>query len=280
MERHAKVNKRSWVQDQQRFNAHLKVELGAKNFSKIEKRDIRVIHERLTKVGKWTIANQVLALVSIIFAKAIEWEYATDNPASGIKLNKEKSRDRFLQSDELSRFFESLAAEQSATMRDFFLLTPLTGARRVNVSAMRWAEVSLERAEWRIERTKNGDSQTVALSPEATKILTTRKLSASSSYVFPAKRKSGYLTEPKDAWRRILDRDELTQRAKQIGSTGLPFDVDPTEPLARSLKRARELAKNLDINPDLARMRDLHIHDLRRTLGSWHAAAGASLSII
>lgn len=119
MERHAKVNKRSWAQDLQRFNAYLRSQHGNKKLSSIDRRDIRAIHERLAKCGERTVANRVLALVSIVYAKAIESEHATSNPAAGIKLNKEQSRDRFLQVDELPRFFESLAAEENEEMRDY-----------------------------------------------------------------------------------------------------------------------------------------------------------------
>jgi integrase len=48
------------------------------------------------------------------------------------------SRDRFLQADELPRFFQSLAEEPNIAMRDFILLALLTGARRENLCAMRW----------------------------------------------------------------------------------------------------------------------------------------------
>jgi len=279
MERHAKVNKRSWDQDLQNFNFHLRDQLGNKKLSSIDRRDVRAIHERLTKRGTRTAANRVLALISIIYAKAIEREYATVSPAAGIKLNKEQSRDRFLQADELPRFFESLAAEENEKMRDFFLLALLTGARRRAVAAMHWRDISLERAEWRIQLTKNGLPQTVHLSPEAINILTNRKLTSVSIFVFPAKSKTGYVVEPKDAWRRILDRDELAQLTKRIKEVNIEFEQDTTALLSQNLREAHELADKMKINRNGARMQDLHIHDLRRTLGSWQAA-GASLSVI
>ena len=69
------------------------------------------------------------------------------------------------------RFFKALAEERNDTMRDYFLLSLLTGARRSNVLAMEWADVNFERAEWRIKETKNGTPQTVTLSPEALAVL-------------------------------------------------------------------------------------------------------------
>jgi integrase len=73
-----------------------------------------------------------------MFNKAInEWRiWSGENPAHGIQKFPEQSRDRFLQSDELPRFFKALAEEQNNMMRDYFLLALLTGARRANVLAM------------------------------------------------------------------------------------------------------------------------------------------------
>lgn len=50
--------------------------------------------------------------------------------------------------------------------------------------------------------------------------------------------------------------------------------------VARALKEARVTAKALKIDPTPARIKDLRIHDLRRTLGSWQASTGANLLVI
>ncbi|QTO19904.1 tyrosine-type recombinase/integrase [Burkholderia seminalis] len=280
--RHAEAKKRTWREDVQRFEDYLCLPIGGKKLSKIERRDIRAIHEGITNSGHPTTANRVLALVSSVFGKAIEWEYAELNPATGVKRNKERSRDRFIQSDELPRFFASLAAEPNETMRDFFLLALLTGARRSNVSAMRWSDVSFERAEWRIDRTKNDDPQTVALSPEALQILVDRRdaAAANEEFVFPGDGKSGHIVEPKSAWRRVFDRDELAQLIARIEAVGGVFELKGDEAISRSLERARQHAEKLNLRTDGVRIGDLRIHDLRRTLGSWQAAAGASLAVI
>lgn len=135
----------------------------------------------------------------------------------------------------MPRFFEALAEEPNHTIRDYFLISLLTGARRANVLSMRWQDINFERAEWRIERTKNNDPQTITLTPEAIEILKNRQPSDTAIYVFPSTGKSGHLIEPKKGWQRVLER---------------------------------------------AGIKDLRIHDLRRTLGSWQAKTGASLAIV
>jgi integrase len=277
---HAKPKKRTWEEDQTKYELHLAKPLGAKKLSAIDRSDLAAIHSVMTRAGKPTTANRVLALVSSVFGWANSYGLWEGNPAKGIRRNAERKRDRFLQAAELPRFFNALNAEPNDTLRDYFLISLLTGARRANILAMRWREIDFERAEWRIPRTKNNEPQTVPLMPEATAILKRRQDGSLTSFVFPGPGKTGHLVEPKSGWRRILDRDELEQLMSRIQAQGKRFAVEESEALPHALQRARLVAKKLHIDVEGARMPDVRIHDLRRTLGSWQARTGASLAII
>lgn len=211
LERHAKPRKRTWREDQQRFEQYLRKPLAGKKVSAVDRQAIAAVHSAITRAGHSAVANRVLALVSSVFGWAISAGLCNDNPARGIKRNPEKSRDRFLQSDELPRFFAALAEEPNETIRDYLLISLLTGARRTNVLGMRWADVSLERGEWHIPMTKNGTPQTVTLTPEALEILARRQAANTdgSAFVFPGPGKTGHLVEPKKGWQRILEKAEL-----------------------------------------------------------------------
>lgn len=203
MERYARLHKKSWKSDEARFKLHLYC-WKDKKISQITKADIQKLHVHIGKAHK-VEANRMLALISIMFNKSVEFGlWDKPNPVSGIKKFKEKSRDRFLQSEELPRFFAALAKEPNGIIRDYILLAILTGARRANLLAMRWNEISWERSEWRIPTTKNGEPQIVPLSEEAVTILKRRKLNSVSHYVFPGSGLSGHLVEPKKGWHRIL----------------------------------------------------------------------------
>lgn len=206
LERHSKPNKRTWAEDESKYRTYLAKPLGSKKLSSIDRGSIATIHSNITKAGHGITANRVKALVSSIFGWAISAGLWETNPALGIKLNKEKSRDRFIQGDELPRFFQALADEENETMRDYFLLSLLTGARRANVLAMQWADVNLDREEWRIKETKNGSPQIVTLSPEAVEVLRNRKPAEPCKFVFPGIGNKGHLVEPKKGWQRILTR--------------------------------------------------------------------------
>ncbi len=203
--------------------------------SRIGRDDVRRAHAAATKISPAS-ANRAVAIVSSVFNYAIDelGIYAGSNPASKIKKNFEAPRERFAQADEMPRLVAAMAEDP---LGDFFLLALLTGARRANLQAIRKSELNLDEGLWRIPVTKNGTSQNVTLSPEAVIILRNR-IEASDQkedFVFPGTGKTGHLTEPKNAWARILKKAEIE---------------------------------------------DLRIHDLRRTLGSWQAKTGASLTII
>jgi integrase len=280
LDRHAKPRKRTWEEDESKYKLHLVKSLGPKKLSSIGRNEIATVHSAVTAQAKPVTANRVLALISSIFGWAVSAGVWDSNPAKGIRRNPERSRDRFLQAHELPRFYAALAAESNETIRDYFLLSLLTGARRANVLAMKWAEIDFERAEWRIPRTKNNDPQTIPLTPEAVAILEQRRPRSTSVYVFPGSGRSGHLIEPKNGWRRIFDRDEVAQLAALIHGAGRQFEIGDGEGLGESLARARRDAKRLRLDTTKARILDVRIHDLRRTLGSWQARTGASLSVI
>ena len=209
LERHAKIHKKSWVEDKQQFNRYMKKFSGRK-LSSFQPSDFQRLHHKIGDNNGVYAANRLLSLLRAMFNRAREWGlWNKDNPTLGIKKFKEKSRDRFIQSDELPKFFQALQDEENGSMRDYFLISLLTGARRANVLGLRWADINFTRNEWRIEETKNGESQTVPLTLEVVGILKERKKQADSVFIFPGVGKSGHMVEPKSGWKRILKRAGL-----------------------------------------------------------------------
>lgn len=128
--------------------------------------------------GKYT-ANRTLEIIRAMYNKAIELrKWSGNNPTRGTKKFREIARDRFLQADECARFFDAVNADKSEIVRDYIMLALFTGQRRSNLLQMRWDEISIPRAEWRIPRTKNGEPLTVHLSPQALDIIKRRRLAA------------------------------------------------------------------------------------------------------
>jgi integrase len=203
LEKYSKVHKRSWAYDEREVNKFLSHWFKRK-ISSIDKAEVERLHAKIGKENGLYQANRLLERIRSIFNKAIDWSWAGVNPAVGIQKYREKSRDRFLQPDELPRFFEALSSEPNEAARDFFLLSLLTGARKSNTLAMRWKDINFTTETWRIEETKNADPLTVHLPRQAVDLLKARKLASDSAWVFPADSTSGHLADPKKAWARIL----------------------------------------------------------------------------
>jgi integrase len=178
---------------------------GNRKLSRFKDTDFAKLHAEIGKEHPVT-ANRVMAMASSLFGYAAERKlFKGANPAQGIQKFPETKRERFLQKDELPAFFKALAEEANETLRDYFLVSLLTGARRSNVQEMRWKDVHFERAEWRIPTTKNGEPQTVTLTPETVEILRARE-GCDPVWAFPGTGATGHLVEPKKAWKRILER--------------------------------------------------------------------------
>jgi len=233
MTRYSKVHKKSWKYDEREIPKFLGHWFNRK-LSEITHQEIRKLHEMtFSDSGKYQ-ANRILERIKAMYNKAIEWGYATQNPANGIKKYKENKRDRFLQPNEIKAFFESLEQEPNKVARDYFKILLFTGARKSNVLAMRWNEINFELRIWRIPETKNGEPLEVPLIPYAIDVL--KSIERTSEWVFPSETsENGHFADPKRPWKRILER---------------------------------------------ANIKDLRIHDIRRTLASYQAITGTSLSII
>lgn len=114
LDRHAKPNNRTWQQNVSVFRLYLTnnnrgICLSTKQISAIDRNQIALLHSKIGMTHR-TAANRVLALVRSVFGRAIEWGlFDKPNPATLIRAFPEQSRDRFLQADELPRFFAAIA---------------------------------------------------------------------------------------------------------------------------------------------------------------------------
>ncbi len=249
----AKENTRAWRGLEAVYNSYLK-SWANRQLNSITQDDVRRLRRQVSRPGMRRMrdkagktmqrhtggknaANKMLGLIHLLY----NWVGLTgdDNPAQGVKKFPVTARERFLQPDELPRFFHALREYSNLMLRDFFLLALFTGARRGNLVAMRWKDINMEWGTWTIpgEQHKNGDPVTLPIHPAAKQVLESRLEAANGSpWVFPAEAsRTGHLQEPRKAWAAILERAGLD---------------------------------------------DLRIHDLRRTFGSYQAAANVSLHTI
>ena len=229
--------KKSLGNDERNFRLHLQG-IAKKKLSEIERTHIRTLHRKISTGAGIYQGNRVLALTRAVFnfgIKTLDIPGLT-NPAAGLKANREESRDRRLHPDEMPRFFEALAAEENPDMRDYVMLSLLTGARRSNVLAMTWAEINMERRTWTIpgSKAKAKDNITVPLTDAAVDVLqASAEASGAKGWVFPGSGATGHLVEPKKGWQRLLQRagiDDL--RIHDLRRSLASFQIDAGVSLA------------------------------------------------
>jgi len=177
------------------------------------KEDVSALHAEIGEKHH-TIANRVIQLLRAMFnfARSPDAELWTgENPAAKIKRFHGQPRDRFVQPDEMPRLFAALRKEPNRDFVDFVNLSLWTGARKSDVLSMRWQDVSLGDNRWSVPDPK-ADPYTVALTPEAVKILKDRLRTrrADNPWVFPSFGKTGHVVDLKGRWKALLGRAGVT----------------------------------------------------------------------
>jgi integrase len=174
-----------------------------RRLSSLTRKDVALLHGQLGEKVPYA-ANRVVALVRKMFNLARLWGvYTGDNPATGIELFPEEKRDRFVQPHELPKLFEALHAEPNPYVKTALLVALLTGARRGEVLAMRWADVDLRQAIWRIPDTKARRPHWLPLPQPAVTLLQALPRVYDNPYVFPGRDARGHLVNISKAWARI-----------------------------------------------------------------------------
>lgn len=301
MNEYSKPQKISWKYDEREINKFLPHWFKRK-ISTIQKSEIIDLLQKIAKNNGTYQSNRILERISSMFNRAIDkWDWTGINPAQGIKKYPEKTRERFLQPHEISTFFNALEKEENAAVKDYLLMSLLTGARKTNVLEMRWNDLDLEFDRWRIPRTKNGDPLDLPLVQEAKEILNSRKndmeakrarafqegKKINTEWVFEGDGKKGHLADPAKAWKRIRQlatieiwkQDQMLSEFIEKIETDIRSENNYKFTSNKLVKKIKEKAKKENINLPIGLL-DLRIHDIRRTLGSYQAITGSSISII
>lgn len=210
--------------------------------SRLNSSTLQACVNRLAADGKIHAANKARNYIRAIFNWGAKKHLCKNECVQSLDGFKTQSRERFVQPSEFKKLLDAIQSYPDDRIRDFLLICLWTGARSGNVMSMQWDEINFDRGSWTIPRTKNGESQMIALSDAALEVLKERSENGTSTrWVFPGGNPQNkvpvdnHLTEPKKAWKKIIEAAEI---------------------------------------------KDLRIHDLRRTAGSIMAISGINTPTI
>jgi integrase len=189
------------------WSAHLE-RWSKRSLSGITRDDVAELHAAFGRRGAFHAGNRALALIRAMYGAAIGLGYTGPDPTAGVTKYAERARDRFIDREEMPRLLAALEADGSA-MADFALVLMFTASRRRPAEAMKWDDVDLELALWRIPETKGGEPLTIPLSAPVLAVVKRRRAAVPLGvrWVFPSvKAGGGHLTEPIPWWNAITKR--------------------------------------------------------------------------
>jgi integrase len=210
LERHA-IHKRSADEDERRINSYILKRWNRAQVASIKRAEVSALHHKIGEKTPYE-ANRVLALIRVILNKAIEWGFVDErwpNPASGISMHPEHSRERWITPDELPLLAQSIDQESNVYIRSALWLYLLTGARKRELLNARWDDVDFERRELRFGKTKSGRPHHIPLSGPAIAILQSVPKMEGNDYIFPGARQGRPLVNISKAWLRVRERAEV-----------------------------------------------------------------------
>jgi len=186
------------------FGPHSKV-------SSVRFEDCQALHTKITRAGSPYAANRSMAVLSKMLNLAVRWRMRESNPCKGVERNTEHSRRRYLSGDELGRLVAALNAHADQQAADIIRVLLLSGCRKGEALAMRWADVDLREGLWSKppSSTKQKQHHESALSAPACALLSriresqTAKRRPLGEFVFPGPGATGHRVELKKGWRQL-----------------------------------------------------------------------------
>jgi integrase len=153
-----------------------------KSVAEIRKSDIVRLLDGIVDRGAPASAKKIDAYLRRFFRWSRGRDIIAANPMDGMEaLAKGKSRDRVLTDAELVKVWHAASeGPHAAAIR----LLVLTGARREEISQLKWSEILGDKIVLAGPRTKNGDPHTIHLSAPAQDVLRSVERIAGSEYVF------------------------------------------------------------------------------------------------
>jgi integrase len=181
---HAKPKNRGWKESERLLGKFQG--LFAKPLTQLTRSDVVRVLDEIIASGTPYRANRALAALKKLMSWALDRGTIDINPVAGLKPpHKERSRERILSEAELTAFLGATQSE-GYPFGDAFKMLVLTGQRRSEIAEMKWSEINLDKHIWTIpaERSKNGQSHEVPLSPAARDLLQSLPRFIASDYVF------------------------------------------------------------------------------------------------
>lgn len=271
--------------DEKRLNLHIPKSWRARPADSITRAEVTRLHGRIGETAPYQ-ANRILANLHAMFRKGQVWGHLPENavnPAGEIDKFPEKKRKRWGKPEEVAAIARAIDTEPSVYIRGALWLYFLTGARKNELLEAKRADVDWTRGQLKLPDPKSGEEQQLTLSAPALAILQALPAEDKNPYLFPAAKKGTkahngghHLVNINKPWQRVRDRATVILWAEAnaevfelVGELGRDAKVADVQSAAQE--------RGLELQGDI---RDLRLHDIRRTVGSWLSQSSVELNTI
>lgn len=211
IEAYARPRKKTWKADQQRLARHIPAAWKSRDVRAIAQWEVAKLHQTIGEDKPYE-ANRLLEIIRRMYRLApglIAVERSLPNPVDGVEKFKERTRARWLTPEELPRLARAIDRESNVFIRAAVWLLLLTGARKSELLAAKWADVDWPRAQLRLPDTKAGQEQTVTLSAAAIAILQAIPKLDDNLYILPGMKRGRHMADINGPWDRIRKAAEV-----------------------------------------------------------------------
>jgi len=230
--KHPNIPKRVYTKDVKPF-------IGDMPLDQVNARDVRKIIQAISD-DRPTIANDALMYLKQLFRHGIKLDLIAHNPASAFTVSDaggvEKSRDRYLTLDEITKAFKIFKQHQAKFNRDNYLACALLvtlGVRKGELCCAKWEEFELDKALWHLPegRSKTGAPITIPLPKQVLAWLNELTMRAcGSDYVFPARRASKNPHMGDDTLNRAISSMFGHEAGRKVQPPNLMRNMKPFSP--------------------------------------------------
>ena len=210
--------------DTGRIERHLRPLLGGRHVGKLQSEDVRrafaAIRDGKTATriktprglarvaGGEGTARKAIRLLRAIFAWGIVEQIIDRNPAAGVAVGADGEREAVLDAPDYARLFTTLATMEAqrrvrSAVADAIRIIALTGARRGEITGLRWQHVDLKRGLLTLPANahkgrQSGKPRVISLPAAAQQIIARQAEGAPDSFVFSRAKGDGpvLLTKP------------------------------------------------------------------------------------
>lgn len=196
LERHARMKKRSWREDQRMLQKDVLPRWGKRKASDITRADVIAMLNAIVDRGAPVMANRTFACVRKMFVFGVKQALLEQSPCTLIDPpGREERRQRVLSEDEIQQLWRTLDKGKAAITLGLALRLMLLTAQRVGeVMSIEWHELDLQRGWWTIPppKAKNKLAHRVPLTRLAREVIG-RVPRVDARYLFPCQTHPGSL---------------------------------------------------------------------------------------